>query len=207
MPTDTFYRLPETKRVRLINAIYKELARVPASEMSINRIIREADIPRGSFYQYFTNKDDMISFLFEEFTKSVKIFMDIEAPSCDGDPFMMLKKMLLEIQSIGEREETKAFVRNLMVELKARSEIVPTICRGSICETVAVEWFDRYFERSSLCNASEKDFPLILDLLLSLLKTSIAELYLERIEKDEVIRRFDAKVCFIKHGLLPEKVR
>ena len=48
MPTETFYNLPEEKRGRLVKAIYLELARVPFSEMSINRIIKEAQISRGS---------------------------------------------------------------------------------------------------------------------------------------------------------------
>lgn len=63
MPTDTFFRLPEEKRSRLMEAAWDEFTSVRFSDASINQIIRAAGIPRGSFYQYFTDKDDLFSYL------------------------------------------------------------------------------------------------------------------------------------------------
>ena len=63
MPSDTFFRLPEEKRHRLMDAAWEEFTSVRFSDASINRIIRTANIPRGSFYQYFTDKDDLFSYL------------------------------------------------------------------------------------------------------------------------------------------------
>lgn len=65
MPTQTFFRLPEEKRARLTVAAWEEFTRVPFSEASINRIIRSACIPRGSFYQYFADKEDLFNYLQE----------------------------------------------------------------------------------------------------------------------------------------------
>lgn len=62
MPTATFFRLPEEKRKRLIDACWGELTRVRFTEVSINRIIIAAHIPRGSFYQYFEDKEDLFRF-------------------------------------------------------------------------------------------------------------------------------------------------
>ena len=53
MPTATFFRLPQEKRERLMDACWAELSRVRFSDVSINRIVSAARIPRGSFYQYF----------------------------------------------------------------------------------------------------------------------------------------------------------
>ena len=39
-------------------AMIDEFSQVPFSQASINRIIKLAGIPRGSFYQYFTDKED-----------------------------------------------------------------------------------------------------------------------------------------------------
>ena len=66
MPTSTFFRLPEEKRARLIQACWAEVSRARFSEVSINRIITAARIPRGSFYQYFEDKDDLIRYLLED---------------------------------------------------------------------------------------------------------------------------------------------
>lgn len=66
MPTATFFRLPEEKRKRLMDACWAEVIRVRFSEVSINRIIVAAHIPRGSFYQYFEDKEDLIRYLLED---------------------------------------------------------------------------------------------------------------------------------------------
>ena len=63
MPTNTFFRLPEEKRQRLIQAAWDEFTRVDLANASINRIIRAAHIPRGSFYQYFGDKEELFRYL------------------------------------------------------------------------------------------------------------------------------------------------
>ena len=66
MPSSTFFRLPEEKRARLIEAGWAEMTRVRFTELSISRIIAEARIPRGSFYQYFDGKEDLIRYLLRD---------------------------------------------------------------------------------------------------------------------------------------------
>lgn len=66
MPSATFFRLPEEKRQRLIDACWEELTQVRFADVSINRIIAAAHIPRGSFYQYFEDKEDLIRYLLED---------------------------------------------------------------------------------------------------------------------------------------------
>ena len=65
MPTDTFFRLPEEKRARILEGAWSEFTAVPYAEASINRIVRTSRIPRGSFYQYFTDKEDLYRYLLE----------------------------------------------------------------------------------------------------------------------------------------------
>lgn len=63
MCTETFLRLPEEKRDRFLNAAWEEFTRVNFSEASTNQIVRRAGIPRGSFYQYFRDKEDLFTYL------------------------------------------------------------------------------------------------------------------------------------------------
>ena len=66
MPSATFFRLPEEKRQRLTDAAWAEMLSVRFDKVSINRIIQNAGISRGSFYQYFSDKQDLLHFLFEQ---------------------------------------------------------------------------------------------------------------------------------------------
>ena len=58
MPKQTYNNLDKDKKERLIEACLEEFSHYTFSDSSINRIIKNCDISRGSFYQYFENKED-----------------------------------------------------------------------------------------------------------------------------------------------------
>jgi AcrR family transcriptional regulator len=89
MPTGTFFRLPEEKRARLTEAAWREFERTRFSDTSINRIIQDADIPRGSFYQYFADKEELFAYLVSDI-KSYFMEMCIRAiEAVEGDVFAL----------------------------------------------------------------------------------------------------------------------
>lgn len=55
----TFYRLPEEKKTRILSSACREFAQYTYEKSSINRILDEARVPKGSFYQYFDDKSDL----------------------------------------------------------------------------------------------------------------------------------------------------
>lgn len=57
----TFERLSEEKKDRIMQAARAEFLRNPYEKTSINRILSEAGVPKGSFYQYFDDKSDLFS--------------------------------------------------------------------------------------------------------------------------------------------------
>lgn len=63
MCKETFLRLPEEKRNRFLEAAWEEFTRVKFADVSINQIVRRAGVPRGSFYQYFADKEDLFTYL------------------------------------------------------------------------------------------------------------------------------------------------
>jgi len=72
MCTETFLRLPEEKRTRFINAAWEEFTTARFVDASVNKIVRRAGVPRGSFYQYFAGKDDLFAYLLEDVRNHVK---------------------------------------------------------------------------------------------------------------------------------------
>ena len=56
MATARFLKLSEEKKQRILKAGFEEFARYPFRDASINRIIKNAEISRGSFYTYFEDK-------------------------------------------------------------------------------------------------------------------------------------------------------
>lgn len=65
MPSSTFFHLPAAKRKRLMDAVWQEFTSVSYMDASINKIIQAADISRGSFYQYFSGKQDVFTYILQ----------------------------------------------------------------------------------------------------------------------------------------------
>lgn len=60
MPKETFLNLPEKKKEKIIEAAKNEFKRVSLEQASIKNIVENAEIARGSFYQYFESKEDLM---------------------------------------------------------------------------------------------------------------------------------------------------
>ena len=78
MAKPTYLNLEKDKQERLIDACMEEFSSYTFSDASINRIIKRAEISRGSFYQYFEDKEDcyleMLGIIAEE---KYRIFKDV----------------------------------------------------------------------------------------------------------------------------------
>lgn len=72
MPTETFMNLAEEKRQAFIQTALKEFADNNYDSASINKIIKELNIARGSVYQYFTDKLDVWLYL-KEYSELQKV--------------------------------------------------------------------------------------------------------------------------------------
>lgn len=66
MPKDTFFNLDRAKQRRILEAAIDEFSKRRFSEASINQIVKNADISRGSFYQYFDGKEDLYMYMLKQ---------------------------------------------------------------------------------------------------------------------------------------------
>lgn len=114
MPTQTFNNLAEEKKQRIFNALYLELRRVPFPEMSINQVIKNAEIPRGSFYQYFENKDDAFDFFITESSKKIKECVISKVSSMRGDIFEIAEKVFEEMAKTGAEQYKTEIMHHVM---------------------------------------------------------------------------------------------
>ncbi len=94
MPKETFYRLPGEKRKRIMAAAEREFLENSFEAASINRIIKEAAIPRGSFYQYFEDKKDIFLYIVSTHKNEAFGFVESFIKDSDGDVFSFMRKAI-----------------------------------------------------------------------------------------------------------------
>lgn len=82
MPKQTFFNLPDEKRQVIVNAATDEFAEYGFEAASINRIVANSGISKGSFYQYFEDKLDVFKHLLDVMgEEKTRFFKDRHPPS------------------------------------------------------------------------------------------------------------------------------
>ncbi len=120
MPSQTFLNLSSDKQNKIIDSAIKEFSNVAFSDVSINRIIKDAGISRGSFYMYFDDKYDLLMYLLEmdriNLLKSMKPLM--------GKDIINIEDVILLIHSHFykkvENEKLRKFYQNVIVFFQGR---------------------------------------------------------------------------------------
>lgn len=102
MPKQTFLNLPEDKRQWIIDCAVGEFAEYGYSGASISRLVSAAKIAKGSFYQYFEDKEDLYGYIIDYAIVSRKLRVSdeesvkLEYLSLTEFQRVLLKRMLRE---------------------------------------------------------------------------------------------------------------
>lgn len=99
LPTSTFFNLRPEKQERLLTAAAREFAAQPFHEASINSMIRAAGIPRGSFYMYFRDKEELFQYLVRESTEPLLLAFRELLTRSGGDLFDAIPGLCEYLQS------------------------------------------------------------------------------------------------------------
>ena len=93
MPSSTFLNLPAQKQEKLLEAATREFSQRPYNEASINQIIKDAGIPRGSFYMYFTDKEELFRYVLSGYVDQMVMVLEEALLREHGDIFAALLRM------------------------------------------------------------------------------------------------------------------
>ena len=113
MPSDTFLRLNDEKKRKLIDASFKEFSLNNFNDASINRIIKEAGISRGSFYMYFIDKKDLYFYLLEQYGEILVNNMKRDLIKNKGDLFKMFQDNIKESYNSFKNNNINFFKKSL----------------------------------------------------------------------------------------------
>lgn len=113
MPSDTFLRLNNEKKKKLLDASFKEFSLNNFNDVSINRIIKEAGIPRGSFYMYFEDKKDLYFYLLEHYGEILVNNMKKDLIKNKGDLFKMFQDNIEESYNSFKNDNINFFKKSL----------------------------------------------------------------------------------------------
>lgn len=118
MPSETFIRLPDSKRQRIVDAIKREVERSSYENFSVGSIIHECEISRGSFYQYFPNKEDIYLYLLSCYQKQILEHAIETLRRNGGDFFDTFEEVYRFAVRMLCHRDSKAFRHNLFCNFR-----------------------------------------------------------------------------------------
>ncbi len=196
----TFYNLPEEKRQRIINAVVDEFANAETDKVSINRIIQAANISRGSFYQYFDDKLDLVEVLMKSFVDLGIGDVQMAIANSSGDIFYTFERLYDIIIDFSRDERYRRVLKNLIYNMRASNTLVSDYFFKRYKGFDNLLYMTCEFSRSGFKFRSDEDMKLLQQILTSVLKSEIFNYYVCGTDPAETKSRYLRKLFIIKQG-------
>lgn len=195
MPTRTFMKLPKEKRIRILRAAKKEFSRVPLDKAVIANIVKDADIPRGSFYQYFENIEDLFIYLMEYMYGIDKKKFEQYLEQTDNDVYEALKLKFSNTIDKLAIEENRQFRINIITTIfndnKRYNDLIHNLVQPDI--ELDLMYFPEEIQKS-------KHSQNFMDIIKMIGKSCLEKYLVKAVSKDEIKDDYNSYIDLVKTG-------
>lgn len=203
MPKSTFFNLPLEKQEAIINAAILEFKDNNFDSSSINKIVENSGISKGSFYQYFEDKKDLYKYIISLMAeKKLKYMSPVMKNPFNHDFFTLLREIYLSGLSFAKDNPDLVAIGNRLLTDKSHplySEIMKENMDAShqFFEALLAKGIERGEIREGI------DIKLTAYIITSL-HISIADYYMENIKPeidDDIMDTIDKFLELIYLGI------
>ena len=204
MPTERFYKLAEEKKKAIRDAAMEECIRVPFEKVSINKIIQNAGISRGSFYTYFEDKRDLVRYIFSDTADKLKFFWTKSVVTHGGDLWIASEELL--DQAIIFAQKGKMFQMMQSIVLYQDFDKLFAEIHGSngVGEKKGNEILEALYEvtdKEKFRKIDMDSFGILVSMIMGCVMESIGW-YNRHMESEENIKKiFREKLEILQHGI------
>lgn len=196
MTTSTFNNLSSEKKKRIFDAAVEEFSNKLFNDASINQIIKKAEIPKGSFYQYFDGKEDLYLYMMGKIEDEKREITHSISFDQDADVFEIGMQKMKAAYEWGKLKPDYGRIGILM--WSDNSEFVAKF------RTSTIEWVKKYIERDKERGLikPEANSNLVADMLITLL---LNESFFSGLNDEEYFEKLDGVMKIFKEGVSGNK--
>lgn len=201
MPTQTFFNLPKEKQNKIITVSKAEFSENSFYDASINRIIKEADISRGSFYLYFKNKEDLFIYIAEAYKSELIEFIEQNLKNRKCDIFEVLLLIFNYITSKGTDKEHKDFLVMMFsnMNMKLINHLINFMGDNKFEKHIAT--FNNFINLQNLNVKNEKEFMYAIDILRSIMLDQLITFFSYNCDIEKAKEDLVSKFNLIRYGI------
>ncbi|WP_405152681.1 TetR/AcrR family transcriptional regulator [Paenibacillus sp. FSL K6-0108] len=200
MPKKTFFHLSKDKQDTLIQCAKKEFSRVPLHEASIANIIKAAGISRGSFYQYFEEKEDLYYYLLNQSSQKNNERFIAALKEKNGDLFeAFIVSFQFMIQN-HTNQEHKNFFRNAFLNMNYKTEKTFT---NNIYEENRNSQLLAIFSLMNTENLNiqgERELQHILKIIIAVTFDNLIQVFVKDLTYEEALKNYSEQMDLLKRG-------
>lgn len=197
MAKQTFLNLNEEKRLNVERALKNEFSRVPLKDALVSNIIKDAKIPRGSFYQYFDDIEDAFYYVIDGYSKMIKKHLLEMLKDNNGDIVLSYRQLFVYIIDMIKEDENKNYFEKIFLNMSYDIEIMftPNFNDGL---NVMLNQIDI----SKLNIPSKFSLSYILDIIESVMMSNIIKSYKRNLSREKNIEVFEKELALVCTGII-----
>lgn len=199
MPTITFLKLPKEKQDKIIEASIKEFSRVLLKDASINKIIKNAEISRGSFYTYFKDINDLYIYSLKQYKEQFQEQLKKTIEQTKGNLIKTTKITYEKIidKCTKEKEIFKNIFLNINYNISIRTRLE--------CETLEekyklIELLNK-IDKTNLNIKTEEELFYIIDIIIGFIIHGLIEIFLDNKDKELIKEKLDKQLEILERGI------
>lgn len=196
MVKQTFLNLTKEKQDRILLSARKEFSRAPLTEASVANIIKEAGIPRGSFYQYFDNLEDIFYYILETYSKDIKQKLTSNLVQYGGDVIKSFADLYQYILLRISESSNEAYFKNIFLNMdyKLQKMFLPNLV-DNLNEIIQL------IDINSLNINSRLQLIYILEIIESVMMHNLIQVFQRNVSKEKNVEIFVKELILIKEGI------
>lgn len=203
MPKETFFNLPASKRTLICDVAIEEFAAYPFEQASINRIIARAGIAKGSFYQYFENKEDLFLYLLQLAGEAKLEYLSPVMRNLEQrDFFTLLHELYVAGIRFAQEYPLFAEIGKRLLESKG-TPLFEEAMEANM--PTAYEFFEMLLQNAIRRGEVRADIDVrLFAYLIASMNTLVMEYYTEHVANDygdKLLATVDQFIDFLKHGI------
>lgn len=200
MPKETFFNLDQQKRDTILSAAKEEFTKHLMYKSRVSNIIKNAGIPRGSFYQYFEDLEDLYFFVIDESMEEIHEF-GLETVGKTNDIFTFAELTFDYDYDSFNNDKRHQFMMNVVKSISDNAEFIEKFNKKRM---KYVKQILDAFDLSRLRINKEEEYIRMYYLLQETKRNVIGKSMFEKVTKEEAKERFKWYLDILKHGLLEE---
>lgn len=206
MPTERFYNLPKEKKEIIKKAAMAEFVRVPFEKASINKIIKEAGISRGSFYTYFEDKHDILAYIFEDAAENFQCAWERSAKNNHGDLWKTMES-LFDGNVFDSQETILQLVKNIVDSVQmygVTNHLSRDMSPGQF--TMLMVMYES-IDKSDFRDQSIETFGMLISIIFYEMARGLEWYYVHPEDKEKIKEVFREKLDILQYGIRKQNLK